>query len=596
MKTTAKKSLSMLLAFIIMLSVLCIAPVTAGAATSSIKTQAEAVNWLNAQGGASYNIDTSTSGTQCVEFVKAYVNWLLKGNAWADAWGRGTGNGYEIWRNSLWSELGWAVYYNTPDFMPQPGDIFSSGTTAYGHTGVVISSNLNTAVIADANADYPYNGTPVKIHTINWRSASSNAAYGATHYIRPIFKTTHTHNYNIKTYRWKDHPHYQCYQCSCGEVKENRNEPIPLSTCSQCISEYKTVASINKSVYKHGEDVIVSWEKRDRATHYNVVLYKKNSDGNYKWYNTKFELKDLSYRISSLPVGEYYVLIQTYNSNYWTVDNSDWFHANGDTMYFTVVDNVLAKEVSLNKTRISLKVGETAYLKATLRPSNVTNKSLSWYSNNTNVIRVDNYGRITAKSAGTATITVKTSNGKYATCKVTVYQGVTSIKLNTNKIIWPVGKSGTFKATVSPSNAKNKAVSWKSSNTKVATVDSKGKLTAKGVGKATITCTAKDGSGKKATCTVYVTPKTPTKLTVKKASGTSAAISWSKQTGAKGYMIYRSTSKNGTYTKIKTTTSTKYTNTGLKKGKTYYYKVRAYVTIGNMNYLSPSTSVKGIKL
>ncbi|MGN0551400.1 MAG: leucine-rich repeat protein [Acutalibacteraceae bacterium] len=268
--------------------------------------------------------------------------------------------------------------------------------------------------------------------------------------------------------------------------------------------------------------------------------------------------------------------------------------ANG--IYFKVYAKV--SSVKLNTTSLSYPTGKSGTFKATISPSNASNKVLSWKSSNTKVATVDSNGKLTAKGVGTATITCAATDGsgKYATCKVTVYQGVTSIKLNTNKIIWPVGKSGTFKATVSPSNAVNKAVTWKSSNTRVATVDSKGKLTAKGVGKATITCTAKDGSGKYATCTVYVTPKTPTNLTVKKASATSAAISWSKQTGAKGYMIYRSTSKNGTYTKIKTTTSTKYTNTGLKKGKTYYYKVRAYVTIGNMNYLSPATSAKGIKL
>ena len=81
---------------------------------------------------------------------------------------------------------------------------------------------------------------------------------------------------------------------------------------------------------------------------------------------------------------------------------------------------------------------------------------------------------------------------------------VKSIKLNTNKISWPVGKSGSFKPTVTPSNAKNKALTWKSSNPKVATVDANGKLKAVGVGSTTITCTAKDGSGAKATCEVTV--------------------------------------------------------------------------------------------
>ncbi len=187
--------ISALLTVTLIFGVITVAPLSASAAkvgsekvsANAIKTRDEAVSWLRAQGGASYNIDTSTEGTQCVEFVKVYVNWLMTGNPWQDVWNRPTLNGWQIWQNSIWSELGWSVYYNSADFMPQPGDIFSSGTTAYGHTGVVISSDLNTAVIADANADSPYNGTPVKIHTVTWRSASSNAAYGATHFIRPNF-------------------------------------------------------------------------------------------------------------------------------------------------------------------------------------------------------------------------------------------------------------------------------------------------------------------------------------------------------------------------------------------------------------------------
>ncbi|MBE6700395.1 MAG: hypothetical protein E7582_00690 [Ruminococcaceae bacterium] len=76
--------------------------------------------------------------------------------------------------------------------------------------------------------------------------------------------------------------------------------------------------------------------------------------------------------------------------------------------------------VSLNKTSTTLTVGDTETLTATVTPSNVTNKTVTWISSNTNVASVSN-GVVTAKAAGTATITVKTADGnKTATCVVTV--------------------------------------------------------------------------------------------------------------------------------------------------------------------------------
>lgn len=81
---------------------------------------------------------------------------------------------------------------------------------------------------------------------------------------------------------------------------------------------------------------------------------------------------------------------------------------------------------------------------------------------------------------------------------------VSKIKLNKSWVGLDKGKSVTLKATVSPSNANNKAVTWTSSNSRVATVSSSGKVIAKASGTATITCSAKDGSGKRATCKITV--------------------------------------------------------------------------------------------
>lgn len=81
---------------------------------------------------------------------------------------------------------------------------------------------------------------------------------------------------------------------------------------------------------------------------------------------------------------------------------------------------------------------------------------------------------------------------------------MSKITLSKTKLTLADGKSAVLKATAAPSSANNKAVTWKSSNTKVAVVTQNGKVTAKGKGTATITCTAKDGSKVKATCSVSV--------------------------------------------------------------------------------------------
>ncbi len=165
-------------------------------------------------------------------------------------------------------------------------------------------------------------------------------------------------------------------------------------------------------------------------------------------------------------------------------------------------------KVKLNKTSVTLYTTQTYNLKATISPSNASNKKVKWTTSNKNVATVSSSGKITAKKKGTATITCTAQDGskKKATCKVTVTQkvNVTSVKLNASAVQLKKGNTTTLKATIAPSNASNKKVKWTSSDTSVATVNSSGKVTAVKNGTATITCAAQDGSKKKATCKITV--------------------------------------------------------------------------------------------
>ncbi|MBR0531926.1 MAG: Ig domain-containing protein [Bacteroidales bacterium] len=164
--------------------------------------------------------------------------------------------------------------------------------------------------------------------------------------------------------------------------------------------------------------------------------------------------------------------------------------------------------VSLNKSSINLTEGSSESLTATVSPDNATNKAVSWKSSDAAVVTVDGSGKVTAVKAGSATITVTSSDGsKTATCSVTVAVStvpVTGVTIDKTEISIVEGESQKLSATVAPDNATDKKVTWTSSDNNVATVDGSGNVTAVKAGSATITAKAGD---KTATCSVTVTAK-----------------------------------------------------------------------------------------
>ena len=135
------------------------------------------------------------------------------------------------------------------------------------------------------------------------------------------------------------------------------------------------------------------------------------------------------------------------------------------------------------------------------------NGKITWKSSNKKIATVNSKGKVTVKKkAGTVTITAKAPNGKKASVKLKVSKKavkVTKVKI-TGKKTMKVKKSQTLKAVAAPATAANQKVTWKSSNKKVATVNSKGKVIAKKKGTVTITATARDGSKKKASIKIKV--------------------------------------------------------------------------------------------
>ncbi len=170
-------------------------------------------------------------------------------------------------------------------------------------------------------------------------------------------------------------------------------------------------------------------------------------------------------------------------------------------------NTIPVSSVNLNKTSISIIEGATESLTATISPANATKKSVIWSSSNSAIAKVDSSGVVTGVNAGSATITVTTTDGnKTASCYVTVTKlniAVVSVSLNKNSITLNKGDTETLIATINPSNATNGIISWVSNNPAVAAVDANGVVTALKTGNATISVLTADG-GKTARCSVQV--------------------------------------------------------------------------------------------
>ena len=184
----------------------------------------------------------------------------------------------------------------------------------------------------------------------------------------------------------------------------------------------------------------------------------------------------------------------------------------------TVIVSVAS--LSINPSSLQMKAGETGTLSLTILPQDATEREITWSSSSPSVATVSN-GVVKALKSGSTRITAKASNGVSAICDVTVIVPVTGITLSPQTLVLEQYTTGKITATISPSGATDKSVTWKSSNTSVATV-SDGNVQALTPGTAEITATTVDG-GYSATCSVTV-EKEKTKVTSLSFGGTALYV------------------------------------------------------------------------
>lgn len=170
-------------------------------------------------------------------------------------------------------------------------------------------------------------------------------------------------------------------------------------------------------------------------------------------------------------------------------------------LFLMVIPFRASAEVSVTTEELSLETGQTFQLG--LDGLTGAETSIAWKVKKKAVADVSESGLVTAKAAGSTRIYAVVDGTQYS-CRLTVTEPTVTVQLNKTKKTLQKGKTYRLRATVSPEWVTNAAVGWKSSNKKVARVNSRGKVTAVGAGTAKITAYAKDGSGAKAVCRITV--------------------------------------------------------------------------------------------
>jgi len=236
--------------------------------------------------------------------------------------------------------------------------------------------------------------------------------------------------------------------------------------------------------------------------------------------------------------------------------------------------------VQLDRTNLTMNVGNTATLYANVRPSNATNKTLTWVSSDGSVASVKD-GVITANRVGTTNITVKTFNGKSATCRVNVTTKVIeveSISLNKKNLDLKIRETDKLTVKFNPDEATNQNITWKSSDTSIVTV-SNGTVRAIKAGKATITATS--SNGKTATATVNVSKMDDT-ITISKKTTYYTGKVISATITARSHTTVKSTYYSDSECKNKTTTAQAETAGGAPHAAGTYYVIAE--SAGNDSY------------
>lgn len=251
------------------------------------------------------------------------------------------------------------------------------------------------------------------------------------------------------------------------------------------------------------------------------------------------------------------------------------------------LQKIADRRLSIEAANIKMEAGTARTLTAQLlvSPENdslsdLTLDEITWSSSEPDIVSVDpETGELTAHCPGKALISASTESGLLDKCLVSSEISAQDLALSESKRTLTVGESFTLGYEFAPADATD-TFSFSSSSPDIANVDTYGNIRACAPGEAVITVTGSNGIFARCSVTVLLgTPKITKAVRSTTSTGnaktTNIKITWKASPGAKDYIIYRSTSKNGTYKKVGTATALKYVDKNLTVSKKYFYKIAA---------------------
>ena len=297
----------------------------------------------------------------------------------------------------------------------------------------------------------------------------------ATVTLKQIFNGTKSiklkYNYVVRSKdgltTYTDEYRYETYYITCNKVS---------------ISLYQT--SLNLSI---GDSETLQWQFSPASSNPSATVSFSSS-------NTEVATVDFNGKVTAVGTGTATI---TATTNYWTTATCQ-----------VTVNPTMASSINLDQSSITLSIGSTQTLTATVLPANTNDKTVTWSSSDESIATVDANGKAPAVSQGLATITATTNDGSNlsASCNVNVTQvSASAIQLDKTEVEMSKGQSIKLTATVLPAGAAQR-VTWSSSDPTVARVVG-GNVYAQEMGECLVTARTLDGTNLTADCLIMVYPE-----------------------------------------------------------------------------------------